>query len=186
MMRAISAALLALCLASVALAATVDFRVHAVRPRIIGQSLHLAGSVQLALTSQVEEALSNGIPLDVTIDIRLYRERNWLWDKKLESWRLRRQLYYHALSGQYLIGNDANSPREREGYGSLAEALQHMGSLDDVELTLKSPLNMDAEYRVGVRASLDIEALPPLLRPMAYTSRAWDLDSGWTLWKMPR
>lgn len=172
--------------AATALAAGSNFRVSSVQPRANDHSLRLTGNAELGLTPKVEEALGNGIPLEFVIDVRLYRERALWWDETIESWRLRRQLYYHALSGQYLIGAESGSMRAREGYGSLTEALRQLGSLDDVVLPLNAALAADSDYRVGVRVLLDIEALPPLLRPMAYTSRAWDLNSGWTTWKIQR
>ena len=42
----------------------------------------------------------------------------------------------------------------------------------------------EGDYSVEVRASLDIEALPSPLRPVAYTSLAWRLNSGWSTWKL--
>jgi hypothetical protein len=169
--------------AGIALAA--GFTVREITPQEVGTSLRLNGSVVLDLTAQVEEALSNGIPLDFVIDARLYRRRALIWDETLQTWRLRRHLYYHALSGQYVLGNDGVR-QSRGGYSSLSDALRESGQLEDVVLPLQQPLAPDGDYRLGVRVSLDIEALPPLLRPVAYTSRAWDLNSGWTTWKVQR
>lgn len=165
-------------------AGAAGFRVDAVEPHDVGKLLRLEGALELGLTSKVEDALSNGIPLEFAINFRLYRRRALLWDETMQSWGVRRQLRYHALSGQYLIRTEQGASHSRGGYSSLAEALRRMGSLEDVSLPLDEPLQPEGDYRLGVRVSLDIEALPPLLRPVAYTSRAWDLNSGWTTWKV--
>jgi hypothetical protein len=169
-----------------ALADDASLRVGSVQARLSGQSLRIGGATELTLPSEVEKALTNGgIPLEFVIDVRLNRERLLWWNKALASWRLRRQLYYHALSGQYLVtGVDANVARN-QGYGSLGEALRQLGSLD-MALAVEAPLDADAEHSVSIRMLLDIETLPPLLRPKAYTTRAWDLNSGWTTWKILR
>ncbi len=162
-----------------------NFKIADVQPKIVGQSLVLAGNLDLNLTSNVEEALSKGIPLDVNIDVRLYRYRRFLWNKKIDSWTLHRRIQYHALSGQYLV--TAGDPGAETGESLLTqqEALKQLGSLNDLMLALTEPPS-EGSYTVDMRVSLDIEALPTPLRPVAYTSFAWHLNSGWTSWKVAR
>jgi Domain of unknown function (DUF4390) len=170
--------------AGVALAS--GFKVSSAQPRAVGQTLFLDGTLDLLLSAKVEEAVGKGIPIEILLDVRLYRERPLIWDAKVASWTLRRELRYHALSGQYLVGGSDTARADRESSNSLSEALLELGTLDDLALTLPAPLAPNADYRVDVRVALDIEALPSLLRPVAYTSRAWDLNSGWTTWKVQR
>lgn len=173
-----------LCSTWTAPAIASGFKVTTVQARAGGQTLRLSGSIELSLTQEVEEAIGNGIPIDLVIDIRLYRSRPYIWDQKIASWSLRRELRYHALTGQYLINAGPGAPVVRESSTSLSEALSEMGSLGDLTLPLPAPLVSGAEYYLQLRANLDVEALPPLLRPVAYTSRKWKLDSGWTTWKI--
>lgn len=184
--RWLAVAMIVGALQSATLALAAGFKVSSVQPRALGSALHLTGGLELGLTGKVEEALSNGIPLELAIDVRLYRQRVWLWDETVGTWTLRRQLRYHALSGQYLVSGDGGAVPAREGFASLNEALTQLGSLEDVALPLRAPLAPESAFRIGVRVVLDIEALPSLLRPVAYTSRAWDLNSGWTTWKVER
>lgn len=168
-------------LALLASAAPADFKVAEVQPRLSGSSLTLAGSLDLGLTPKVEEALAKGIQLDVVIDLRLLRKRWWMWDQRAGNWSLRRSIRYHALSGQYLV--NATGPESSDSYLSLQEALQALGSLNELRLALpRDPA--EGDYVLDVRASLDIEALPAPLRPVAYTSLSWHLNSGWSTWKV--
>lgn len=176
----------AMCGATPALALASGFKVSSVQPRASGQTLHLSGNIDLTLTPEVEEAIGNGIPIEIAMDFRLYRDRALMWDERVASWTLRRELRYHALTGQYLINAGPGGPVARESFTSLNEAIAQTGSLTDVALPLAVPLLSGAEYYLNVRVWLDIEALPTLLRPLAYTSRAWDLNSGWTRWKAQR
>lgn len=165
--------------------AAADFKIADIQPKFSEQSLTFAGNLDLGLSLKVEEALAKGIPLEVVIDVRLQRERRYLWDKKIASWTLRRRIQYHALSGQYLVSSGDGEAETRESLLTQQEALKQLGSLNDLKLSLPEPPS-EGTYSVDLRVSLDIEALPTPLRPVAYTSFAWHLNSGWTSWKVAR
>ena len=164
--------------------AGADFKVTDVQPKLVDQSLALSGNLELGLNAKVEEALAKGIPLVVNIDVLLHRERRFLWDREIASWTLRRRIQFHALSGQYLISTSAPEAEYSESLLTLQEALKQLGSLNDVTLALEDAVAPDATHSVDVRVSLDIEALPAPLRPVAYTSFTWHLNSGWSTWKV--
>jgi hypothetical protein len=164
--------------------AAADFKVTDVTPRIVDQSLAVSGDLDLELTSKVQEALGKGVPIEVVIDIDLYRMRAILWDARVANWVLHRRISYHALSRQYLVTGHKHDADAIESFTSLQAALASMGLLDDLKFPLKHQLQTDSQYYVSVRASLDIDSLPALLRPVAYTSLAWRLSSGWTRWNV--
>lgn len=169
-----------------AAAAAAEFKTTEVRPRLVGAALELAGQLDLALTPKVDEALNRGIPLEILLEIQLVRERDWWWNRRLGDWKFRREIRYHALSGQYLVKFSTQRATGQESYNSLADALRALGQLDNLRFTLDESPDNEGEHTVRVRASLDIEALPAPLRPVAYTSLAWHLNSGWSQWKIPR
>jgi hypothetical protein len=179
--RALAALLAAALLFGLTLPAGATFAVAAVEPSVVGRTLVVSGQLELGLTPEVEEAIATGIPIELAIEFRLYRRRALLWDERLDGWSMRRELRYHALSGQYLITGSLDGA-ERESANSLDEALAELGTLDQLALPLAAPLAADADYRLDVRVALDVEALPSLLRPVAYTSPQWKLNSGWTTW----
>ena len=162
------------------------FAVSTIQPRIVERVLQVNGNLDLTLTPKVEEAIGKGIPIQLVIDLRLLRQRPLIWDERIEAWGLRRELSYHALSGQYLVGSVSAVPGDRESFTTLNEALAELGAIDSVALPIKEPLVANAGYRLDVRVRLDIEALPSLLRPVAYTSSDWNLNSEWTTWKVQR
>ena len=163
--------------------AAADFKITEVQPKFVDHTLAFTGNFDLSLSPNVEEALGKGIPLEIIIDIRLYHPRRFMWDKNIASWILRRRIQYHALSGQYLVSMGEAGAETRESLLTQQEALKALGALSDLRLPLpKAPPGDD--YSVDVRVSLDIEALPTPLRPVAYTSFAWHLNSGWTTWKV--
>ncbi len=163
--------------------AQAEFKIADVQSRFTGEALVVNGNLDFGLTPKVEEALSKGIELSMIIEVRLYRKRSWLWDQRLATWSLRRNLQYHALSGQYLVG----SGNTRDNFLALAEALKSLGSLSELRLPLlEVEIATDDDYIVGLRTHLDIETLPTPLRPVAYTTLSWHLNSGWTTWNVAR
>lgn len=161
--------------------AQAEFKITDVQSRFAGGALVVNGKIDFGLTPKVEEALSKGIELSMVIEARLYRRRPWLWDQRLAIRSLRRNLQYHALSGQYLVA----SGNTRDNFRALGEALKSLGTLSELRLALPEvEVASDEDYIVRLRAHLDIEALPPPLRPVAYTTLSWHLNSGWTTWNV--
>lgn len=164
-------------------AAQAEFKITDVQSQVTDEALIVNGKIDFGLTPKVEEALSKGIELSMVIEVRLYRKRPLLWDQQLATWSLRRNLQYHALSGQYLVG----SGNTRDNFRVLTEALRSLGSLRELRLPLPEiEIAADDDCIVRLRAHLDIEALPAPLRPVAYTTLSWHLNSGWSLWNVAR
>lgn len=172
----------------VALPALADFRIQTANPHLSHRNanerlLAVNARATLALSAATEEALHNGIPLEIVIDIEFIRQRWWWANKIISDWSLRRRLSFHTLSRRYLVSGYAvmDSP---ESFTSLHQALAHIGNLGLLEtmLTPKKQIDPGTRHLMRLRMRLDIEALPSLLRPLAYTNPAWRLNSGWTTW----
>ncbi len=161
-----------------------DFRVAEISAQSAKTALNVSGVLELALSPKVEEALNKGIPLRINVELRLYRRVPMLWDQHVQTWVLHRGISYHALSRQYLVNGHRADPKVMESFTSLPTASANMGMLDDVQLPLSVTLDAEHRYYLQVRASLDLEALPASLRPVAYTSLSWRLNSGWTEWNV--
>lgn len=169
--------------------AMADFSVSELQPELTPGKLTVSGTLDLTLTGKVEEAVAKGIPIDVDFEFRLKRQRKLLWAKEIKYWKVRRQIRYHALSGQYFVDDMASVEKRLENFTSLRQALRHMGTLNELTFDI-APEPQAAQpggaYELEVRASLDIESLPAPLRPVAYTSLDWHLNSGWSTWTVKR
>jgi hypothetical protein len=174
------AALLLLALATSL--ARADFKIATLDANLSDQTLIVNGELDLGLSPKVEEALSKGIELPLTLEIRLYQKRSWWWDRRVSIWTLRRNLQYHALTGQYLVAAEGGG----DSFLSLPNALRALGRLNELRLPLSQNETLDRarEYSVRLRVHLDIEALPAPLRPVAYTNLSWHLNSGWSEWNI--
>jgi len=162
-----------------------DFSVHNAEPFVLDRVIHVNTRFDFALNSKTEEALNKGIPLDVVVDIALVRQRWWWANKVITDVTVRRRISFHALSRQYLVtGLYASDPTE--SFGLLNQALAHMGDFTELllPLTPKKKIEPDESYALAMRARLDIESLPTLMRPLAYVTPSWRLGTGWKLWSV--
>jgi len=137
----------------------------------------LDARLQARLSSGALEALENGIPLVIELQVQVFRANPWLWDVIVSEQTQRRQIQYHALSRRYLVRNldtgNQHSFHRRE------DALLDVSSLAGLPLLESGLLEAGKSYFVRLRGRLDIESLPTPVRLLAYVSPAWDMDSEW-------
>jgi len=174
---------LSLALTLAAAGAAAQFDVKQAEPVLRDRVLYVNTRLDLALNRRTEEALSKGIPIDITIDIKLVRYRWWWTNIVITDVTLNRRLQFHALSRQYLVSSRGGD-EPAESFGSLTQALAYLGDLSGftIPLTAKKELLPDARHLLVLRARLDIEALPVVMRPLAYATPSWRLSTGWTEW----
>jgi len=163
--------------------------VHAADFFITGVHTHLKDNVYLLdayidyrFSDEALEALDNGVPLTFQLTIEIQRKRKWWLDADVADLQQRYRLQYHALSHQYLLQN-LNSGAFY-AFQSLTAARDAMGTLRDFPLLDKQLVEPEEKYEVLLHAELDIEALPSPLRPLAYITPAWRLDSDWYTWSL--
>lgn len=159
-----------------------DFAIQSVQADVAGNELQLDAMLDLDLSPPAEEALQRGIPLDIVFEIALEKHRRFWWDEDWGAWTLQRRIRFHALSDRYIVTGP--TPDAHESFATLPEALRYMGHLGELRVSLEREVDEDGDYRVHLRARLDIESLPSLLRPVAYASPGWRLNSGWSTWRL--
>ena len=164
-------------------AGAADFKVKNAQPFLNDRNLHVNARLDLPLNARTEEALSKGIPIDVVIEINMVKHRRWWRNRVVTDTVLRRRIQFHALSRQYRV-SALNDRQPAESFGSLSMALAYVGALEEfvIPLTAKKEIEPGARYLLQLRARLDIEALPMLMRPLAYSMPSWRLSTGWTEW----
>ena len=130
-------------------------------------------------SKDVMDAIENGVPMVLNLDIELLRPRRYFWDEEVASLEQRYQLQYHALSEQYVVRN-LNSGAQYTFF-SLSAALQNIGNVDHlpiIDQQLLGDKNSDKVY-ARVRIALGFENLPVPLKLNALVSPSWWLDSDW-------
>lgn len=160
-------------------AASPGFVVVDAQTRLVEGVYLLDADVEYRFSPDALEALDNGVPLTLVLDIEVERKRPWWWyDAEVATLEQRFEIHYHALSDQYLLRN-LNSGA-LYAFPTLASTLDSVGTIEALPLLDANLTEPDATYEVALRARLDIEALPLPLRPLAYVTPAWRLSSDWT------
>ena len=137
--------------------------------------------IDFAFSDDNLEAMRNGVALTVIVDIEVRRERGTWWDETLATRQLRYRIETNVLTGRYRVRNLGGGARN---YRSLEEMTESLGRVESVPVIARERLSGDARHAARIRARLDIEALPSPLRPIAYLSPRWRLNSGWFEWRI--
>jgi hypothetical protein len=163
-------------------ASAQELNIDSASTRLAGNVYLLDAHIDYVLTPKALDALHNGVPLTLELQIEVTRDRTFLWDEDIASLEQRYQIRYHPLTQQYIVKN--LNTGISAAYPSLKAALDALGLIKDFPMLDRSLLSPKAEYRVHLLALLDIEALPAPLRPLAYLSRGWHLSSDWYSWPL--
>ncbi len=160
--------------------AFAEFAVRKVEIENVEDRLLVSADVDLGLTKEVEDAVNNGVPLELLTEFRIIRS-GLLWDADIDEMKTRSRLRYHALSDHYIV--ETSTSEGIEMFRSVDDALRRIGRLRNITLTLPKS-RAKSSHQLAVRSRLDIDALPGPLRPMAFLSSNWRLNSDWTHWKI--
>jgi hypothetical protein len=142
----------------------------------------LTARIEYRLSTEARDALQAGVPLNIRLDVEVIHNRRFWFNNTAASLRQRFQLEYHALSERYIVMN-VNSGQQ-ESFGSLFSALNFLGRIDKLPLLDASLLEGDRDYRMRLRAYLDVEKFPGPLRLLAFWRRDWSLASDWYQWPL--
>lgn len=151
----------------------------AVRPAGQGEGHVLDADIDYRFSEPVIDALRNGVSLTLVLRIKIKREDDWLNRTVLDENRSF-HVSYRALSRLYqLVYDNSETPHNFVAVKALLEA---MGSIRDLPLPKALRLVPQERYRASLKVDLDIESLPLPLRPVAYVTPAWYLDSPLYQW----
>lgn len=144
------------------------------------ERVELDSGFDLELSRDAEQALHQGIPLHLAIDLRIARHhRFWAWlvEEQRQVWRIS----YLPLSRQYVLTNPQG---ERATFSRLRHLRAALRQPHHFQLAWPPDTPPGTNFQVQLRAAIDIQALPSPLRLPALFSRQWRLRSGWTTWQL--
>jgi hypothetical protein len=169
-----------------ALSAAEEFGVKVKNAEIAlqGDSYLLSADIDYRLSVRAKEALQHGVPLYWDIHIKTLQHRDYFWDSTLSNASIRYRIQYHALLNMYRIRNEGS--RELYNFSTLSAALGLMSTIRDFRVMDKMFYVPGKRYTVGIKVTLDRDALPLPLRPVAYANPQWYLSSDWTLWPLTK
>jgi len=141
---------------------------------------YLNADVDLSLSDAAVNALENGLPLTVELQIQIIRHRRLVWDKTVAELAQRYQISFHALTRRFIITN-LNSGDE-QSFASYRDAITSLGQVSDLPVIDANLLDPEARYKIRMRAVLDVKDFPGPLQLIASLFKGWDLTSAWYEW----
>ncbi len=166
-----------------AVASSRAFTIDKIDARHDGESIQVDGKLKLELTDDVRKALSKSIPLQLNVEFVLNRVRKYVWDKEVAIWIVPISIAYKPVSDEYVISRP-DLLNQQETFGSQHAALERLGAFKQLNLPLEDSLIPEKEYILEARIKLDLSKLPAMMRPLAYFSSSWHLNSKWTVWPL--
>ena len=151
----------------------------------------LTGSGQLSISSrfqtdlpdQLEQALTQGVPLTFTLSYQLSAPTAAAYRFKLgqivgsSDSNVQYRLSYHPLTGRYRVTVGTFSTE----YNTLDTALRGIGAIANWKVLPEGALGGTGaqSVRAEIRLMLSTAQLPKPFQINALTSKSWQLDSGW-------
>jgi hypothetical protein len=163
-------------------AAAAAFVFDRVEVGLEGSSVTIDADISYRLSEEALEALANGVPLTFELHVQVRSADAWLWEADLVESRLRSLLRYHPLSSLYEV-RDLRSG-EKTSFATRAAALRELGQVRSFPVIPLDRLEAGSSYTLRMETYLDVDALPLPLRPLAYISPAWSLDSEVWEWRL--
>jgi len=130
---------------------------------------------KITLSSEVKEALDNGITLTFNCELKT-EKKIWLLSLPQNQAKYNFTLTHHSLSNRYLVHYlDTQPPKN---FGSSGEATEFISEQSIKLLTQYSNQQSDARMRLSLNK---FKLLGPM-RLNAFIAKEWDIDTGWTSW----
>lgn len=174
--------LVGLVLLSLAAVAVGGFAVRQATARLQDGKFLVDATIDLEFSDKAVEALENGVPLTLVVELTLNNEDAWFWQDPIVARELRYEFRYHPLAGLYGVLDLGTGVHAR--FATREAAAATLGELHDIEVVEQERLDPGVAYEMALRAYLDIESLPLPLQPVAYISPDWHLSTGWSRWRL--
>ncbi len=165
------------------------FDIRNARTELVDGVYLLDADIRFVFSTETLDAIDNGIPVTIILEMQVLRERglvwdNLWWDKKIAGLEAKLRIETRPLSKTYLVRN-LNSGETRT-FRSFGELVVGLGRIRKFPLLDEYLLGDEGRYYLRLRALLDIESLPSPMRPWAYLSSLWRLKSDWYEWPLER
>ena len=140
----------------------------------------LNATLDLELPEGARAAVTQGVPLTLTIEIEVRRQRRFWLDEGVATLEQHYELVHHALSERYLVRN-VNSGEQRS-FATFDAALDALRVIGDLPILDQSLVRPNVRHEISVRASLDVRTMPDTLRFILFWTDDWRQRTDWYTW----
>lgn len=144
------------------------------------QQLKIDAQVGITLSSAIEDALINEVPLTFETEIELNEQYQLLGfnaARNRVSISYQTKLHYYGYNQTYVLINQRN--HKVQSFSQLADALKTLGTLDNFTLTDLTNLHPKTLYFVQLRVRFRHWELPAPMMIETLFAKGWRLSSDW-------
>ncbi|MCP1728071.1 hypothetical protein J2T60_002071 [Natronospira proteinivora] len=143
---------------------------------------YLNADVRYSLSDEALDALENGLPLRVKVEVEVIRPR-FMWRDATETgFERSHKIQFQPLTRLYVVEN-AQTQR-RQSFQTYGAAISEVSRIEDVPVIDEARLDPDTRYEIRMRVHLEIEERPDGLGLIARLFANSRLSSGWYQWTL--
>ncbi len=158
-----------------------DFEIDSAYIVLDHDVLELNARIRYPANERIRTALQDAVTLAFDVEVDIARPRRFWLNATVLDATLRRELTYHAVTGRYVVRNEASV--QQQSFATLSEALEQIGRLDDMPILVQAQLG-PGPWQVAVRAGVRRGRMPAALRGLMFWSDDWHRVSGWYTWML--
>ena len=161
-----------------------EFTIREAQATFDQNALSVEAKFDLNLSDAVDEALHNGVSIQLITTLDLFTQRPFVWDKHIAQWAFSHDIRYHALTDRYVL----TSPQHPEirSFSSLSDLFSEIETFNFQSDIMGETLpDSKHGYKLQLRIALDKTTLPAPLRVMTFVSTDWRLKSDIHEWSIP-
>jgi hypothetical protein len=168
-------------LACAVLAADGRFEIRNAFAEPVNGVWQLNANLDLGLSEAALEAVQEGIPLTLLLEIEVSRERRFLPDAGVAELEQRWRLAYDALSERYVVTNRNSGAQST--FATLDEALAMLSVIRNLPMIDADLLEAGRRHEVSLRATMEIGGLPDAVKMLIFW-RDWSRSTEWYTWSI--
>jgi Domain of unknown function (DUF4390) len=142
----------------------------------------LHANLILKLPEGAQQAIRDGAPLNLTLEILVRRNRRFWTDETLATLEQRYEVMYHSLSERYVVRN-VNSGAQ-DSFQTLDAALGSLAMINGLPILDTSLVPPQGMNEVSVRANVEIRNIPRALSILLFWVNNWQQTSDWYTWTL--
>jgi hypothetical protein len=125
--------------------------------------------------AEMESAILAGVPAVFTLQLDVYRERSYLWNKNIVSKEIRRTIKYDNLKKIFSITTDGNG--QTVVFPNFESAQKDMADLNGISVIPISYLSKGNNYYVRIKVKMDKVRLPFKMEYVLFFVSLWDFET---------
>jgi uncharacterized protein DUF4390 len=164
------------------IAAEPPFGVRTAYVQLVENVYLLSARLHLPLNERLREALKDGVPLKLELELEVNGSRRFWLNEGVASLHQLYQLQYDAVSGRYLVRN-LNSG-EQTSFPTLDDALEQLSQISGLPVLDRALIEPGRRYDLNLRVTRDLGDIPVALRVLMFWTDDWHRVSEWYTWPL--